>query len=50
METVNDVIKGVLNSFLDVKEDDKVVHVSLDDTNLISTAIEDSLRVKGFIK
>lgn len=53
MENVNQIIKGVLDSFFDLDEQDerdKIVHLSTDDSKLVATAIEDALRSKGVIK
>lgn len=52
MESVNQIIKSVLDSFFDLSEEDKaqyLSHISTEDTGLIADAVEQALKNKGVI-
>lgn len=49
MENVNQIIKNVLDSFFEVGEQDKIIHISLEDSQLVANAIEDALKNKKLL-
>ncbi len=50
MESVKDIIKNVLDDYFETDEQDKVIYLDNDDTDLVASAVEQSLRKKGIIQ
>lgn len=49
MESVRDIIKKVLDDYFETDEQDKIVYLNNDDTELVASAVEDVLRSEGII-